>query len=148
MKKRINGISSAMLTTAPTVRTNVKQCIMKQFYLKVIGAFIFTVMLPLSVQAYLVPELMYYKFNNAGGNTVANAASSPVGTNPAPVVNLTMGGVGQFGSALIGSGGTPLPTTSIPDGLQVSVPAAGQLHSGLIILTMILLEILLTYLAI
>jgi hypothetical protein len=51
-----------------------------------------------------MPELMYYKFNEAGGNTTMNFANPGVGTNPAPVTGLTMGGTGQFGSALIGNG--------------------------------------------
>lgn len=51
-----------------------------------------------------VPELMYYKFDNPGGSTVLNQASAPVGTNPAPVLVQTIGGTGQFGSALIGTG--------------------------------------------
>lgn len=51
-----------------------------------------------------VPELIYYKFD-APGATTPNLASSPVGTNPAPVTGLTMGNTGQFGAALIGNGG-------------------------------------------
>jgi hypothetical protein len=51
-----------------------------------------------------VPELIYYTFDNPGGATVLNQASAPVGTNPAPVLGQTIGGTGQFGSALIGTG--------------------------------------------
>jgi uncharacterized repeat protein (TIGR01451 family) len=52
-----------------------------------------------------VPELIYYKFDNPGGTTVRNQASAPVGTNPAPLMGgLTIGGSGQFGSALVGTG--------------------------------------------
>ncbi|PKP16705.1 MAG: hypothetical protein CVU06_14190, partial [Bacteroidetes bacterium HGW-Bacteroidetes-22] len=51
-----------------------------------------------------VPELIYYKFDAAGA-TVENFASAPVGTNPAPVTGLTIGGTGQFGTALQGNGG-------------------------------------------
>jgi uncharacterized repeat protein (TIGR01451 family) len=52
-----------------------------------------------------VPELIYYKFDNAGGSTVFNYASAPVGTNPAPLMGgLTIGGTGEFGSALVGTG--------------------------------------------
>ncbi|HEX9657213.1 MAG TPA: choice-of-anchor D domain-containing protein, partial [Bacteroidota bacterium] len=53
-----------------------------------------------------VPELLYYKFDETGGNATTNFASPGVGTNPAPVNGLTMGGSGQFTSALVGNGGT------------------------------------------
>ncbi|MCD4679498.1 MAG: hypothetical protein K8S00_03830, partial [Bacteroidales bacterium] len=53
--------------------------------------------------AQAVPELIYYKFN-AAGTTVQNEASAPVGTNPAPLIGHTIGGIGQFGSAMISSG--------------------------------------------
>lgn len=56
------------------------------------------------IRAQNVPELMYFKFNETGGSTTENFASAPVGTNPAPVVGLTMGSSGQFGSALVGNG--------------------------------------------
>ncbi|RMI04787.1 MAG: choice-of-anchor D domain-containing protein, partial [Calditrichaeota bacterium] len=53
------------------------------------------------------PDLIYHKFNEVGHNRTANFA------NPATAVNdssdvlgaLSMGGTGQFGAALIGSGG-------------------------------------------
>jgi len=48
-----------------------------------------------------VPEWMYFKFDAAGSQT--NYASAPVGTNPAPVTGLTIGGTGQFGTALVGN---------------------------------------------
>src|SRR5215213_629910 len=51
-----------------------------------------------------LPELMYYTFDNPGGATVLNQASAPVGSNPARVRGQTIGGSGQFGSALIGTG--------------------------------------------
>ena len=51
-----------------------------------------------------LPELMYYTFDNHGGATVLNQASAPVGTNPAPVLGQTIGGSGQFGSALVRAG--------------------------------------------
>jgi hypothetical protein len=105
MKQRGSGISSAMFKTEHAMRTNVKKIIMKHFYFMFIIAFVFTIMFPLYVHAYSVPELIHYKFNNAGGSTVPNEAGSPVGTNPAPVLNQTIGGAGQFGSALIGTGG-------------------------------------------
>ncbi len=52
-----------------------------------------------------VPELMYYKFDSPG-TTVQNLASSPVGTNPAPITGATIGGTGQFGTALVGGSGS------------------------------------------
>lgn len=51
-----------------------------------------------------IPELMYYRFD-VPGTTVPNEASSPVGTNPAPVTGLTIGGTGQFGTGLQGNAG-------------------------------------------
>ncbi len=52
------------------------------------------------------PELLYYKFDEAGGTSTQNHAVPGVGTNPAPITGQTMGGTGQFGSALIGTGAT------------------------------------------
>jgi hypothetical protein len=54
-----------------------------------------------TLSAQNVPELMYYKFNASGNQQ--NYASSPVGTNPAVLTGLTIGSVGQFGTALIGN---------------------------------------------
>ena len=51
-----------------------------------------------------MPELIYYKFNESGGTSTTNFAVPGVGTSPAPVIGQTMGGSGQFGSALIGTG--------------------------------------------
>jgi MAM domain, meprin/A5/mu/Ig-like domain CHU_C associated/CARDB len=56
-----------------------------------------------------VPELMYYKFDGSG-ITVPNGASTPVGTNPAPLTTVTQGGTGQFGGALVGAGAGSLST--------------------------------------
>ena len=56
------------------------------------------------VRAQSIPELMYYKFDDAG-STVFNAASTPVGTNPSPIIGITIGSPGQFGSGLVGTGG-------------------------------------------
>ena len=53
--------------------------------------------------AQAVPEYMYYKFDAAGNQQ--NYASSPVGTQPAVLTGLTIGGTGQFGTALQGNGG-------------------------------------------
>ena len=48
-----------------------------------------------------VPEYMYFKFDAAGNQQ--NYASAPVGTNPATLTGLTIGGTGQFGTALVGN---------------------------------------------
>ena len=48
-----------------------------------------------------VPEYMYFKFDAAGNQT--NFASAPVGNNPAILTGLTIGGTGQFGTALQGN---------------------------------------------
>jgi hypothetical protein len=56
-----------------------------------------------------VPELIWYKFDEAGGSATQNFAASgtAVGFPSAPVLGgLTMGGTGQTGAALIGSGGS------------------------------------------
>jgi len=50
-----------------------------------------------------VPEMMYYKFDVPGATTI-NSASAPVGTNPSAVTGLTIGGTGQFGAGLVGTG--------------------------------------------
>ncbi|KAA9340933.1 LamG-like jellyroll fold domain-containing protein [Adhaeribacter soli] len=52
-----------------------------------------------------VPELIYYKFDSPG-TTVQNQASNPVGTNPATITGATIGGTGQFGTAMVGNGGS------------------------------------------
>ena len=59
-----------------------------------------------TVAQYQVPELLYYKFNETGTNSTQNYAIPGVGSNTAPVLGLTMGPTGQFGSALIGNGGS------------------------------------------
>jgi phosphodiesterase/alkaline phosphatase D-like protein len=48
-----------------------------------------------------VPEYMYFKFDAAGNQQ--NYASAPVGTNPAILTGLTIGGTGQFSTALVGN---------------------------------------------
>jgi len=48
-----------------------------------------------------VPEYMYFKFDAPGNQT--NFASAPVGNNPAILTGLTIGGTGQFGTALQGN---------------------------------------------
>jgi hypothetical protein len=52
-----------------------------------------------------VPEIIYYKFNETGTQQTVNLAVPGAGTSPAPITGHTMGGVGQFGSALLSSGG-------------------------------------------
>jgi hypothetical protein len=56
----------------------------------------------LSLWSQTVPEMMYFKFDAPGAQL--NSASAPVGTNPAPLTGLTVGGTGQFGTALQGTG--------------------------------------------
>ena len=57
--------------------------------------------------AAAAPELMYYKFDEAGANQTQNFAQS---TSPVPataqVLGLTMGGTGYTGAALIGNAGS------------------------------------------
>ena len=66
---------------------------------------------------------MYYKFDVAGA-TVQNLASSPVGTNPAPVLGLTQGSTGQFGLALVGKSGAS-STNMVNTGWATSLPNTG-----------------------
>ncbi|MBE0640832.1 MAG: LamG domain-containing protein, partial [Bacteroidales bacterium] len=63
--------------------------------------------IPLSANAQQLPELIYYKFD-VTGSSVSNLATTPVGSNPASITgtSLSIGGTGQFGSALVGTGGT------------------------------------------
>jgi hypothetical protein len=124
MKKLINDIISAILTKEPRIMADSKKFTINHFYFNVITLFFLTVMLPLSGQAYDVPELIYYKFNDAHGHTVLNEASSPVGTNPAPVLNQTIGGAGEFGSALIGSGANAT-TSNVNTGWATSLSSGG-----------------------
>jgi phosphodiesterase/alkaline phosphatase D-like protein len=67
-----------------------------------------------------VPEYMYFKFDATGNQQ--NFASAPVGNNPATLTGLTIGGTGQFGTAMIGDG-------VVLDGLNTSwatnLPLAG-----------------------
>jgi len=56
---------------------------------------------------YTVPEVLYYLFDETGGTTTQNYAVPGRGAAVANVNGgLTMGPTGQFGSALIGSGGS------------------------------------------
>lgn len=55
----------------------------------------------------LLPEYIYYTFNEGSGSTTANLASPGVGANPATVNGHTLDDPGVFGStALNGAGGT------------------------------------------
>jgi hypothetical protein len=55
---------------------------------------------------FSVPELIYYKFENNAPTSTPNYASSPVGTNPAPVIGHTFTSGGQFDSCMSGTGGS------------------------------------------
>ena len=59
---------------------------------------------PGKVNAQAVPEMIYYRFDTPG-STTQNFASAPVGTGPGTVNGATIGGTGQFGTALLGNGG-------------------------------------------
>gem|GEM_PF-1427148 len=53
-----------------------------------------------------MPDLLYYKFD-VQDTLVINHATNPVGDNPATISgNLTVGGIGMYGTALQGTGGT------------------------------------------
>ena len=67
-----------------------------------------------------VPELLYYKFNETGTNSTQNFAIPGAGSNTAPVLGLTMGPTGQFGSALIGNGG-PSSTNYVNTGWATNI---------------------------
>lgn len=55
----------------------------------------------------MLPELLYYKFDEGAGSTTANHASPGVGSNPAAVIGHTLDASGVFGStALNGNGDT------------------------------------------
>lgn len=76
---------------------------MKKLY--ILFTISFLPLLFLSAQSYDVPEILYYKFDT-GTTTTPNYADPGAGTNPASLLNLTMGPTGQFDNALIGSGGS------------------------------------------
>lgn len=67
--------------------------------------FIISICVSAYSQTYPVPDILYYKFNN-GTTTTPNYAVPGQGLNPAPVLGHTIGGVGQFDSALVGIGGS------------------------------------------
>jgi len=87
------------------------------------GIFVFLlVMMSGYLLAQNVPEWMYFKFDVTGNQP--NSASAPVGTNPAVLTGQTTGGVGQFGTALVGNG---LTSTSnrLSTGWATALPATG-----------------------
>jgi len=67
-----------------------------------------------------VPEYMYFKFDAAGNQQ--NYASAPVGTNPAVLNGLTIGGTGQFNTALQGNG---VANNNLNTGWATSLPSTG-----------------------
>ncbi len=72
------------------------------------------------ILAQNVPEYMYFKFD-APGNQV-NSASAPVGNNPATLTGMTIGGTGQFGTAMIGDN---IYLDGVNTGWATSMPATG-----------------------
>src|SRR5512138_2269247 len=84
---------------------------------------VFLIFAGVGLFAQNVPEMIYYKFDVAGA-TVQNFASTPVGTNPAPVVGLTQGSAGQFGLALVGKSGSS-STNMVNTGWATSLPNTG-----------------------
>lgn len=78
---------------------------MKVTYSVVLVLFLLTSIL--SAQTYEVPEVLYYKFNEAGSDSTQNYANPGAGSAYASVLGaLTMGGTGQFGAGLLNAGGT------------------------------------------
>jgi hypothetical protein len=67
-----------------------------------------------------VPEYMYFKFDASGNQT--NFASAPVGNNPATLTGLTIGGTGQFGTALQGN---YVANNYLNTGWATSLPSTG-----------------------
>ncbi|HRY99779.1 MAG TPA: LamG domain-containing protein, partial [Bacteroidales bacterium] len=81
---------------------------MRNFTRSLQAVFVFSALLSsLTGFSQQLPELLYYKFDSPG-TTVANLATSPVGSNPATITGttLTIGGTGQFGTGLVGTGGS------------------------------------------
>lgn len=68
---------------------------------------IFAISLSTDVHAQSIPELMYFKFNSVTGSDVANEAQTATRVSTNGTLNgTTIGGAGQFGTALLGNGGT------------------------------------------
>lgn len=59
--------------------------------------------------AQLVPELIYYRFNEGAGTTTANLASPGAGSSAGTIIGAMGFGPGRFGSGLVGTG---LPAAS------------------------------------
>jgi hypothetical protein len=60
-----------------------------------------------TLSAQIVPDLLYYRFNEGAGATTANAALPGAGTNPAPIAGAGASfGAGKFGTGLACSGQT------------------------------------------
>ena len=59
-----------------------------------------------AVPPLTVPEVLYYTFDETGDDSTQNYAIPGSGSPWAPVLGLTMGGTGQFGGALVGTGGS------------------------------------------
>jgi large repetitive protein len=72
------------------------------------------------ILAQNVPEYMYFKFDAPGNQT--NFASAPVGNNPATLTGLTIGGAGQFGTAMIGDN---VYLDGLNTGWATNMPATG-----------------------
>jgi hypothetical protein len=88
----------------------------------ILFAFIFLPVFFLTAQSYDVPEILYYKFDT-GTTTTPNYAVPGAGTNPATLLNMTMGPGGQFDNALLGNGGTGT-TTHVNSGWNMDVGAS------------------------
>lgn len=92
---------------------------MNRKYYSLSGLLLLTLFNASIASAQSVPELMYYKFDDVG-STAFNAASTPVGTNPSPIVGVSIGTSGQFGSGLLGTGGAS-NLNSVNNGWQTSL---------------------------
>lgn len=75
---------------------------MKDFYKLILSFIAVTLAVNLAAQ---VPDMMYFKFDQAGSTTCLNEGTAPVGNVNSPIVgNLTQGSTGLCGSALVGTG--------------------------------------------
>lgn len=108
-------ITSIIISRKHTIsRTNIY---LKSFIMKTLSSltgivFVFFLLVLFSminreIQAQILPDLMYYKFeNNPSTSSVLNYGSSPVGTNPAPILIHTLSTGGMYDSCLKGTGGS------------------------------------------
>lgn len=62
-------------------------------------------LIPVHVSAQVVPDTLYYRFNEASGPTAANSALPGAGSPNAAVTGLAFGS-GMFGNAILGTGGS------------------------------------------